>query len=71
MSADVLPYIDATHYYTTREAASLLRKSAGTLRRWRMNGQGPKYFQSSPNSPALYYGLWLIEFRRDCVKVTA
>ena len=33
----------ASPWLTTEQAAAYLSMSAGTLRNWRMNGQGPRY----------------------------
>ena len=63
-----LPKIDATHRYFSNEAGELLGESIETLRKWRMQGTGPRYIQAVPRGTVKYLGMWLIEFRRASVK---
>lgn len=62
-----LPFIDATAFYDTRGAASVLGLSEGQLRQWRHRNVGPKYQQSAEGGRCQYLGSWLIAFRRSII----
>lgn len=66
-----LPFIDATHYYTTEEAAQLLLQQESTLRKWRRESRGPKYYQAEERGSVKYLGQWLIEYRNAAIKAPA
>lgn len=61
-----LPWIDASEYYDTSQAARLLATTADQLRQWRHKKLGPKYYKPEQGR-CKYLGLWLIEFRRGSV----
>ena len=62
-----LPFIEATAYYDTRGAASVLGQNEGQLRQWRCRNYGPKYQQSAAGGRCQYLGAWLIQFRRSII----
>lgn len=62
-----LPHIDATSWYDTLGAATVLGKKPTVLRQWRARDFGPKYTQSMDRGRCLYLGAWLIEFRRGMI----
>jgi hypothetical protein len=62
-----LPFIDATAFYDTRGAASVLGLSEGQLRQWRHRSVGPKYQQCAEGGRCQYLGAWLIAFRKSII----
>lgn len=45
-----------TPWLTTEEAAVYMRRSPETLKRWRWQGQGPRYYKQGkgPHAPVVY-----------------
>lgn len=46
---------DLSETLDTKSAATLLRHSAQTLRRWRMEGKGPKFLKVGNGKSSVFY----------------
>lgn len=61
--------IAGQEYITTRQLARRWNMSVDTLRKWRYEGRGPRYFKpSGPNGNALYKIADIEEWEREHTK---
>lgn len=61
--------INPNVWYTEKEAARFLSKASATLKDWRHNSKGPKYYKAENNGDIRYKGSDLIEWQRQEYKL--